>query len=134
MNKNESQACSFCCNQPEAPTQSMFQGPGMNTRICGKCVTFAKQLLLGKPRKETHGDCSFCGRTQAQTEQLIFGPGVNICSECVAFASRRHDGDGPANANTLWFPWRRILARVRSFIFGHRIERGTSDRIRYIDA
>lgn len=128
MSTDENQVCSFC-NQPGSPTQSMFQGPGMNTRICATCVIFAKQLLLGKPCEEKHGDCSFCGRTQAQAKQLIFGPGVNICSECVAFASRRLDGDGPENAKILRFPLRRILARFRSLISGHRIERATSVRI-----
>lgn len=128
MSRNENQACSFC-NQTGPHAHPMFPGPGMNIRICGKCVAFARQVLLDNPSEEKHGDCSFCGRTQAQAKQLIFGPGVNICSECVAFASRRLDGGGSANAKTLWFPWRRILARVRSLIFGQRIERVTSARV-----
>ncbi|MSZ39478.1 MAG: ATP-dependent Clp protease ATP-binding subunit ClpX, partial [Actinobacteria bacterium] len=27
--------------------------------------------------------CSFCGKTQKQVQQLIAGPGVYICDECV---------------------------------------------------
>jgi hypothetical protein len=27
--------------------------------------------------------CSFCGKTEDQVEQLITGPGVCICNECV---------------------------------------------------
>ena len=30
--------------------------------------------------------CSFCGRAQAQVAKLIAGPGVYICSGCVALA------------------------------------------------
>ncbi len=30
--------------------------------------------------------CSFCGRTQGQVPKLIAGPGVYICSGCVALA------------------------------------------------
>jgi ATP-dependent protease Clp ATPase subunit len=30
--------------------------------------------------------CSFCGRTQGQVAKLIAGPGVYICSGCVALA------------------------------------------------
>jgi ATP-dependent protease Clp ATPase subunit len=28
--------------------------------------------------------CSFCGRTQRQVPKLIAGPGVSVCSDCVA--------------------------------------------------
>ena len=28
--------------------------------------------------------CSFCGKSQKQVKQLIAGPGVYICDECVA--------------------------------------------------
>ena len=27
--------------------------------------------------------CSFCGKSQKQVQQLIAGPGVYICDECV---------------------------------------------------
>jgi ATP-dependent protease Clp ATPase subunit len=30
--------------------------------------------------------CSFCSRTQRQVPKLIAGPGVYICSDCVALA------------------------------------------------
>ena len=42
-----------------------------------------------------HGDdrtgnlvCSFCGKRAAHVEQLVAGPKVFICNECVATASR----------------------------------------------
>ena len=32
--------------------------------------------------------CSFCQKTEDQVEKLVAGPGVYICNECVAIASR----------------------------------------------
>ena len=37
----------------------------------------------GKDGKERELICNFCGRTQNQVEQLIIGPGVNICKDCI---------------------------------------------------
>lgn len=126
MSNNENQVCSFC-NQPGSCSTSFFQGPGMNTHICSECVTFAKKLLLAKPREEKQGECSFCGRTKSQPIQLLFGPGVTICNKCVAFASRRLGGNEPGE-KALVFSWRRIFARVRSLAFGRHIEKATSAR------
>ena len=107
----------------------MLSGPGMNIRICGECVTFAKQLLLDKRSDEPPGECSFCGRTQAQTMKLVFGPGVNMCSECITFASQRLDGGSSARTKTRSSVWRRALARVRFPILGGRVRRATAARV-----
>jgi hypothetical protein len=32
--------------------------------------------------------CSFCGRDQEAVKKLVRGPGVYICDECVATATR----------------------------------------------
>jgi hypothetical protein len=32
---------------------------------------------------ETQRLCSFCGKSEAGVEQLVAGPGVYICNECV---------------------------------------------------
>lgn len=37
----------------------------------------------GKDGKERELICSFCGRSQSQVDQLIIGPGVNICRDCI---------------------------------------------------
>ena len=37
----------------------------------------------GKDGKERELVCNFCGRTQSQVDQLIIGPGVNICRDCI---------------------------------------------------
>ena len=37
----------------------------------------------GKDGKGREMRCSFCGRSQNEVEQLLIGPGVNICNECI---------------------------------------------------
>lgn len=37
----------------------------------------------GKDGKGRELICNFCGRSQNQVEQLIIGPGVNICKDCI---------------------------------------------------
>ncbi len=41
------------------------------------------------PRNEDKQDyrCSFCGKSSASVSQMLTGPGVNICDECVALCS-----------------------------------------------
>lgn len=39
--------------------------------------------------------CSFCGKSAAEVTKLVAGPGVYICDECVAAASRIMKGDEP---------------------------------------
>ena len=39
--------------------------------------------ISGKDGKERELVCNFCGRSQKQVDQLILGPGVNICNECI---------------------------------------------------
>ncbi len=47
-----------------------------------------------------HGDknrelvCNFCGRSQSQVEQLIIGPGVNICKDCIDMCYSALNNDG----------------------------------------
>jgi ATP-dependent Clp protease ATP-binding subunit ClpX len=38
--------------------------------------------------------CSFCGKTQAEVERLIAGPGVQICDQCVDLCSSLLQRDG----------------------------------------
>jgi ATP-dependent Clp protease ATP-binding subunit ClpX len=32
--------------------------------------------------------CSFCGKSHEQVEQLIAGPGIYICNECVGICNQ----------------------------------------------
>ena len=36
-------------------------------------------------------NCSFCGKSIDEVDQLITGPGVYICSECVDFCTMIRD-------------------------------------------
>lgn len=42
-----------------------------------------------KPTNQNHDEirCSFCGKTTDKVEQIISGPGVNICNECLDFCN-----------------------------------------------
>jgi ClpX C4-type zinc finger len=51
------------------------------------------------------GLCTFCGKTEAEVDRLIAGPGVYICNECVelcveVLAQERDEarGDDPATS------------------------------------
>ena len=53
----------------------------------------------GKDGKERELICNFCGRSQNQVEQLIIGPGVNICKDCIDYVLQRAvQGRGPPRA------------------------------------
>jgi ribosomal protein L37AE/L43A len=52
-----------------------------------------EKVVRHKPR------CSFCGKVQGDRVRLVAGPGVYICSECIALASeilRGHNPPAPA--------------------------------------
>jgi hypothetical protein len=40
-----------------------------------------------KRRPPAHQGCSFCGRADADSGQLVHGPGVAICRACIALAA-----------------------------------------------
>lgn len=42
----------------------------------------------GKDGKGRELICSFCGRSQNEVEQLLIGPGVNICKDCIDMCYR----------------------------------------------
>ena len=50
-------------------TDSDTEGTVHLSRVSAKPVTCSK--------------CSFCGKSQKQVKQLIAGPGVYICDECI---------------------------------------------------
>ncbi|MED9884926.1 ClpX C4-type zinc finger protein, partial [Gemmiger sp.] len=52
----------------------------------------------GKDGKGRELICSFCGRSQNEVEQLVIGPGVNICKDCIEMCCNvlERDGDRPA--------------------------------------
>ena len=42
---------------------------------------------MAKNTEQTPIRCSFCGKRENQASRLIAGPGVYICSDCVAACS-----------------------------------------------
>ena len=52
----------------------------------------------GKDGKGRELVCSFCGRSQNEVEQLVIGPGVNICKDCLDMCCNAlyKDGERPA--------------------------------------
>jgi len=67
--------------------------------------------------------CSFCGKSQKQVQQLIAGPGVYICDECVELCNEIIDeraaeqGDGVVSDFDLPKP-REIFAFLQEYVVG----------------
>ena len=52
----------------------------------------------GKDGKGRELICSFCGRSQNEVDQMVIGPGVNICKDCLEMCCNAlyKDGERPA--------------------------------------
>ena len=67
--------------------------------------------------------CSFCGKSQKQVQQLIAGPGVYICDECVELCNEiieerlAEAGDEPASEFDLPKP-REIYSFLEEYVIG----------------
>ncbi|HEY8187797.1 MAG TPA: ClpX C4-type zinc finger protein [Pyrinomonadaceae bacterium] len=63
--------------------------------------------------------CSFCRKNETEVSKLVAGPGVYICDECVAVASRimnsgSHDDSPPSTVEPT--VWRKLSARARQLL------------------
>lgn len=58
-------------------------------------IDFVAEAIVGRFVEGSAGEpvCSFCGKTRAQVETLIAGPGVYVCDECVTMMSEIIEGD-----------------------------------------
>jgi hypothetical protein len=54
---------------------------------CYLTVTRPRPARWWKRRPPAQDGCSFCGRTYAESGQLVNGPGVAICRNCIALAA-----------------------------------------------
>jgi ClpX C4-type zinc finger len=70
--------------------------------------------------------CSFCGKGEAAVAQLVAGPKVYICDECVVVASRIMKGEGPDQPTT-HHSRRGFLEGLRTHV-GAFLERGKRQR------
>ena len=61
--------------------------------------------------------CSFCKKSDAEVAKLVAGPGVRICDECVAIASRLMDAP-PVLPTAFGQPSlrERIVRRIRRWV------------------
>jgi len=70
--------------------------------------------------------CSFCKKSEAEIAKLVAGPGVRICDECVAIASRLMEAPPPpAPEQQRQSLSRRLAAGIRRALridAGHRLQ------------
>ncbi len=70
--------------------------------------------------------CSFCKKRDAEVAKLVAGPGVHICDECVAVASRLMEAPPPRGpASQQRSVLQRIGAGIRRLLrvdAGHRLQ------------
>jgi hypothetical protein len=84
--------CSFCAQDREL-VRSMRVGTG-DPRICNSCLKTAQGIIAAveKPRaRSPKGQCAFCGETDSETNRLVAGPDLHICSRCVCELSKGTD-------------------------------------------
>jgi ATP-dependent Clp protease ATP-binding subunit ClpX len=77
--------------------------------------------------------CSFCKKNETEVLKLVAGPGVYICDECVAVASRMMGDDSPDDSQPPTVEpavWRKLLNRARQFLGGGCAQRVSSPGIR----
>ena len=60
--------------------------------------------------------CSFCGRSQSQVDQLIIGPGVNICKDCIDQYVIGQDDAKRVLAVSVYNHYKRILSGQESHV------------------
>ena len=101
--KRKEYSCSFC-GKPQKTVQPLLAGP--RVYICEECVASSNEIVeearKNPPETVTEEDsedipryldgtpidldtyvCSFCGESYKETNELIAGPSVFICDECV---------------------------------------------------
>ncbi len=74
--------------------------------------------------------CSFCKKSDTEVAKLVAGPGVHICDECVAGASRLMEAPPPQRPvpDTQSLP-QRVATGIRRLLHP-----GASDRLRNVPA
>jgi hypothetical protein len=88
--------CSFC-NSSQVPADQAFTSPDGMVVICPACVRLGVSQIGAEAQAETTADldnprtCSFCGRQQEFTEQILStgDKTIYICTVCLRdFAAR----------------------------------------------
>lgn len=124
MNKQEDFTCSFC--RVYKPENALFRLSGGDARICSRCASFAKEIADEQAAPSGQAGCSFCGGAEGRSKQVAVGPGVIICRECATRASDFFVDDDPTSPAARGGRCQRLLARVRSWMFGRGSARTAS--------
>ncbi len=70
--------------------------------------------MAKKDNNEKEIICSFCGRSQQEVEQIIIGPGVNICKDCIEMCYNVLANEGKVPAPPKAGPRRGAAAKAGS--------------------
>jgi len=84
--------CSFC-GKSQHEVVKLIAGPSVF--ICNDCVELCNGIIFDEDQQETlpkrHPapmSCSFCNKSDDEVEEILTGPSVSICNECVEISNR----------------------------------------------
>ena len=95
-------ACAFC-GKSQRQVRKLIAGP--TVYICDECIKLCNDILAEEKHKKREARdqperenekrakesitfcCSFCGKTQREVRNLIAGPSVYICNECIGLCN-----------------------------------------------
>ena len=84
--------CSFC-GKSQHEVVKLIAGPSVF--ICNDCVELCNGIIFDEDQQENppkrHSDptsCSFCNKSDDEVEEILTGPSVSICNECIEISNR----------------------------------------------
>ena len=84
--------CSVC-GKSTREVRKLISGPSVV--ICNDCVEFSNGILFDEDQQENPPkrypvptSCSFCNKSDDEVEEILTGPSVSICNECVEISNR----------------------------------------------
>ena len=84
--------CSFC-GKSQHEVVKLIAGPSVF--ICNDCVELCNGIIFDEDQLENPPkrhpaptSCSFCNKSDDEVEEILTGPSVSICNECVEISNR----------------------------------------------
>jgi hypothetical protein len=84
--------CSFC-GKSQHEVVKLIAGPSVF--ICNECTELCNGILFDEDQQENPPkrypaptSCSFCNKSDDEVEEILTGPSVSICNECVDISNR----------------------------------------------
>ena len=84
--------CSFC-GKSQHEVVKLIAGPSVF--ICNDCVELCNGIIYEEDQQENSPkrhpvptSCSFCNKSVDEVEEILTGPSVSICNECVEISNR----------------------------------------------